>query len=127
MLETAQKSKGYLCPKKTLTLTLDSARVFNSFFKELKNQKRCRVKYVGMMHSSGLPFPVQRGPRYSFRGKIEGNDLCGLCEEDHGFFCTADLLRLDCFVLDDSERIAITELIEVVTEEAKEKKKAKDN
>ncbi|KAL0903361.1 hypothetical protein M5K25_027735 [Dendrobium thyrsiflorum] len=99
-----------------------------------------RVKYVGMMRSSGLPFPAQRGPHYGFRGKVirtfeengsskigvrfdrqivEGNDLGGLCEEDHGFFCTADLLRLDCSNGDDSERIAINELIEVVTEEAK--------
>ncbi|KAK8967529.1 Katanin p60 ATPase-containing subunit A1 [Platanthera guangdongensis] len=99
-----------------------------------------RVKFVGSTHSSGLPFPAQRGPNYGFRGKVvlafeekgsikigvrfdkqivEGNDLGGLCEQDHGFFCTADLLRLDCSVGDDSEKLAINELIEVVIEESK--------
>ncbi|XP_020579082.1 uncharacterized protein LOC110023815 [Phalaenopsis equestris] len=99
-----------------------------------------RVKYVGQMLSSGLPFPSQRGPHHGFRGKVmlafeengsskvgvrfdrqivEGNDLGGLCEEDHGFFCGADMLRLDCSGADDSERLAINELLEVVTEESK--------
>jgi len=52
-----------------------------------------------------------RGPSYGYRGKVllafeengfskvgvrfdkqipDGNDLGGLCEEDHGFFCTGD-------------------------------------
>ena len=56
-------------------------------------------------------FVVCRGPNYGYRGKVvlafeengsskvgvrfdkqipEGNDLGGLCEEDHGFFCTGD-------------------------------------
>ncbi|PKA62956.1 Katanin p60 ATPase-containing subunit A1 [Apostasia shenzhenica] len=99
-----------------------------------------RVKYVGPMHSSGLPFQAQRGPQYGYRGKVmlafedngsskvgvrfdkqiaEGNDLGGLCEEDHGFFCTADLLRLDSSGAEDSEKLAISELIEVVAEESK--------
>lgn len=54
----------------------------------------------------------KRGPAVGFRGKVvlafeengsskigvrfdrsilEGNDLGGLCEEDHGFFCAGDL------------------------------------
>ncbi|KAL0288150.1 UNVERIFIED_CONTAM: hypothetical protein Sradi_7105400 [Sesamum radiatum] len=60
------------------------------------------------------------GPTYGYRGKVvlafeengsskigvrfdraipEGNDLGGLCEEDRGFFCAADLLRLDSSAL----------------------------
>ncbi|KAI0511827.1 hypothetical protein KFK09_012459 [Dendrobium nobile] len=99
-----------------------------------------RVKYVGQMLSSGLHLPSQRGPHHGFRGKVmlafeengsskvgvrfdrqivEGNDLGGLCEEDHGFFCGADMLRLDCSGSDDSEKLAINELIEVVSEESK--------
>lgn len=62
-----------------------------------------------------------RGPTYGFRGKVllafedngsskigvrfdriipEGNDLGGLCEEDHGFFCagtTFDVQPIQCF------------------------------
>ncbi|KAL0908243.1 hypothetical protein M5K25_022728 [Dendrobium thyrsiflorum] len=97
-----------------------------------------RVEYVGTMHSSGLPFTAQRGLYYGFGGKViltfednrsskigvrfdkqivEGNDLGGICEG----FCTADLLHLDCFGLDDSARIAINELVEVVIEEAEKK------
>ncbi|KAG0470520.1 hypothetical protein HPP92_017220 [Vanilla planifolia] len=99
-----------------------------------------RVKYIGQLHSSGLPFEAQRGPSYGYRGKVmlafednvsskigvrfdkklaEGNDLGGLCEEDHGFFCTADLLRLECSGGEECERLAINELIEVVNEESK--------
>lgn len=54
-----------------------------------------------------------RGPSYGYRGKVvlsfeengaakvgvrfdksipDGNDLGGRCEEDHGFFCSGDLL-----------------------------------
>ncbi|KAJ6850697.1 uncharacterized protein M6B38_263200 [Iris pallida] len=81
-----------------------------------------------------------RGPNYGYRGKVllafeengfskigvrfdkqipEGNDLGGLCEEDHGFFCTADLLRPDHPGGEDTERVAINELIEVASEESK--------
>ncbi|KAH0458509.1 hypothetical protein IEQ34_013824 [Dendrobium chrysotoxum] len=105
-------------------------------------KKGDRVKYVRAMHSSGQPFQAQRGPHYGFNCKVimtfeenrsskigvrfdkqivEGNDLGGLCEEDHRFLYTVDLLRLDYSSPDDFERIAINELIEVVTEEAKKK------
>ncbi|KAL0389623.1 UNVERIFIED_CONTAM: ATPase family AAA domain-containing protein 1 [Sesamum calycinum] len=81
-----------------------------------------------------------RGPTYGYRGKVvlafeengsskigvrfdraipEGNDLGGLCEEDHGFFCAADLLRLDSSSADDIEKLAINELFEVASEESK--------
>ncbi|KAH0448440.1 hypothetical protein IEQ34_022240 [Dendrobium chrysotoxum] len=101
-----------------------------------------RVKYIGMMHSSGLPFPAQRGPHYSFHTKViltfkengsskigvrfdkqivEGNDLGGLCEEDHGFFYTVDLLHLDYSSPDNFERIAINEFIGVMVEEVEKK------
>ncbi|XP_073106503.1 uncharacterized protein [Elaeis guineensis] len=100
-----------------------------------------RVRYVGTVPSSGFPLQApQRGPNYGYRGKVvlafeengaskigvrfdkqipDGNDLGGLCEEDHGFFCTADLLRPDFSGGEDSERLAINELLEVVSEESK--------
>ncbi|CAL9150564.1 unnamed protein product [Musa hybrid cultivar] len=99
------------------------------------------VRYVGSMPSSGFPLQTpQRGPNYGYRGKVvlafeengsskvgvrfdkqipEGNDLGGLCEEDHGFFCTADLLRPDFSGSEDVERLAANELLEVVLEESK--------
>ncbi|WOL18573.1 hypothetical protein Cni_G27370 [Canna indica] len=99
-----------------------------------------RVKYVGPISSSNYSLQApQRGPTYGYRGKVvlafeengyskigvrfdkqipEGNDLGGLCEEDHGFFCTADLLRPDHSGGED-ERFAINELLEVVMEESK--------
>ncbi|KAM0951129.1 putative transcription factor interactor and regulator FHA-SMAD family [Dioscorea sansibarensis] len=97
-----------------------------------------RVRYVGPLHSSGFSLQTpQRGPNYGYRGKVvlafekgsskvgvrfdrqipEGNDLGGLCEEDRGFFCSADLLRLDYSGGEDMERVAINELLEVVSEE----------
>lgn len=100
-----------------------------------------RVKYVGMMESCGYPASVQsRGPTYGYRGKVllafsgnrsskvgvrfdkqipDGNNLGGLCEDDHGFFCSADSLKLDLSGAEDSERIASSELLEVVSDECK--------
>ncbi|XP_042414015.1 uncharacterized protein LOC122002771 isoform X1 [Zingiber officinale] len=100
-----------------------------------------RVKYVGSFPSSGFPLQApQRGPNYGYRGRVvlafeengsskvgvrfdkqipEGSDLGGLCEEDHGFFCAADLLRPDFSGSEDFEKLAINELLEVVTEESK--------
>ncbi|PKA58437.1 Katanin p60 ATPase-containing subunit A1 [Apostasia shenzhenica] len=99
-----------------------------------------RVKYVGPSNPMGFPH-AQRGPNYGFRGKvllafeengssklgvrfdkqiIEGNDLGGLCEDDRGFFCSADFLRLDSFGGEDTEKLAMDELIEVASEESKQ-------
>ncbi|KQJ86414.2 hypothetical protein BRADI_4g05338v3 [Brachypodium distachyon] len=43
----------------------------------------------------------------------DGNDLGGLCEEDHGFFCPVNELRPEV------ERFTTDELIEVISEESK--------
>ncbi|KAL0287748.1 UNVERIFIED_CONTAM: hypothetical protein Sradi_7117200, partial [Sesamum radiatum] len=97
-------------------------------------KKGDRVKYVGSLPSGFSPTQTPiRGPTYGYRGKVvlafeengsskigvrfdraipEGNDLGGLCEEDRGFFCAADLLRLDSSSADDIEKLAINELFE---------------
>ncbi|KAF4364478.1 hypothetical protein F8388_007055 [Cannabis sativa] len=81
------------------------------------------------------------GPSYGYRGKVvlvfegngsskigvrfdksipEGNDLGGLCEEDHGFFCYANhLARSDSSAGDDVDKLAISELFEVASNESK--------
>ncbi|XP_075075276.1 uncharacterized protein LOC107811247 [Nicotiana tabacum] len=100
-----------------------------------------RVKYVGPLQSGISPLQTPlRGPTYGYRGKVvlafedneaskigvrfdksipEGNDLGGLCEEDHGFFCAADLLRVDSSSSDDIDKLAIDELFEVASKESK--------
>ncbi|KAJ4805261.1 P-loop containing nucleoside triphosphate hydrolases superfamily protein [Rhynchospora pubera] len=99
-----------------------------------------RVKFVGTGPPPGFALPPMRGPSYGYRGRVllafedngsskigvrfdkaipDGNDLGGLCEDDHGFFCTADLLRLDYSSSDDGERLAVSELMEVISEESK--------
>ncbi|KAL8548620.1 hypothetical protein ACS0TY_007781 [Phlomoides rotata] len=103
-----------------------------------------RVKYVGSVPSGLSPTPTPttplRGPTYGYRGKVllafednisskigvrfdrtipEGNDLGGICEEDHGFFCAADFLRLESSSADDIEKLAINELFEVASTESK--------
>ncbi|CAL4982826.1 unnamed protein product [Urochloa decumbens] len=96
-----------------------------------------RVRYVGPAQPPSLS---PRGPSYGYRGRVmlafedngsskigvrfdkqipDGNDLGGLCEEDHGFFCSAELLRPDFSTGEEVERLAITELIEVISEENK--------
>ncbi|XP_010556748.1 PREDICTED: uncharacterized protein LOC104825975 [Tarenaya hassleriana] len=95
-----------------------------------------RVKFVGPSPSVALSSPQAplRGPTIGFQGKVvlafegngsskigvrfdrsipDGNDLGGLCEEDHGFFCTASSLRLDSSTSDDAEKLAINEVFEV--------------
>ncbi|XP_038997772.1 uncharacterized protein LOC120122730 [Hibiscus syriacus] len=49
----------------------------------------------------------------------EGNDLGGLCEEDHGFFCAASSLRLDSSGGDDVDKLIINEIFEVALNEIK--------
>ncbi|GMJ09177.1 hypothetical protein like AT1G02890 [Hibiscus trionum] len=105
-------------------------------------KKGDRVKFVGATSPSGLSSlqPALRGPTIGFRGKVllafeengsskigvrfdrsipEGNDLGGLCEEDHGFFCAASSLRLDSSGGDDVEKLAVNELFEVAVNESK--------
>ncbi|KAK6154195.1 hypothetical protein DH2020_013834 [Rehmannia glutinosa] len=94
------------------------------------------TKYVGTVALNCANVQVNRGPNYGYRGKVvlafeengsskigvrfdrtipEGNDLGGLCEEDHGFFCAADLLRLESSSADDVDKLAINELFEVAS------------
>ncbi|KAI3961209.1 hypothetical protein MKX01_035795 [Papaver californicum] len=101
-----------------------------------------RVKYVGSPVSRS-PYLPSRGPAYGYRGKVitpsaqesgshkvgvrfdriiqEGNDLAGLCEADHGFYCCADLLCSDNFRSDDLDKLVINELFEIVCSESKSK------
>ncbi|CAL9132680.1 unnamed protein product [Musa acuminata var. zebrina] len=95
------------------------------------------VKYVGSMQSREIPLGP-RGPNYGYRGKVilvfeenrfakvgvrfdkpipDGNNLGGLCEEDHGFFCTADSIRLDTSMDEETAKLALNELFEFVSEE----------
>ncbi|KAH6827392.1 AAA-type ATPase family protein [Perilla frutescens var. hirtella] len=104
-------------------------------------RKGDRVKFVGSV-APGFYFnqnPI-RGPTLGSRGKVvlafegngyskigvrfdkaipEGNDLGGLCEDDHGFFCPADSLRLESSSVDDVDELAINELFEVASMESK--------
>ncbi|ESQ36643.1 hypothetical protein EUTSA_v10006579mg [Eutrema salsugineum] len=99
-----------------------------------------RVKFVGPSTSSLATLPsLLRGPAIGFQGKVllafedngsskigvrfdrpiaDGNDLGGLCEEDHGFFCTASSLRLDSSSSDDADKLAINEIFEVAFNES---------
>ncbi|XP_028068784.1 uncharacterized protein LOC114271363 isoform X3 [Camellia sinensis] len=104
-------------------------------------KKGDRVKFVGSLPSGFSPLQApSRGPTYGYRGKVvlafeengsskigvrfdksipEGNNLGGFCDEDHGFFCTADVLRLDSSGTDEVDKLAINELFEVVSNESK--------
>ncbi|XP_057964873.1 uncharacterized protein LOC131155636 [Malania oleifera] len=100
-----------------------------------------RVRFVGSLPSGFSPLQApSRGPTYGYRGQIvrafeengspkfgvrfdrsipEGNNLDGLCEDNHGFYCAADLLRLESSGADDTDKLAIDELFEVVSNESK--------
>ncbi|OAY76315.1 ATPase family AAA domain-containing protein 1-A [Ananas comosus] len=113
--------------------------------KELEPYKEGdRVRYVGLQHSAGTSLKaclaICRGPNYGYRGKVllafedngsskigvrfdkkipEGNDLGGLCEKEHGFFCTADSLCLDSPGWEETEKLPFNELLEFVFEGSK--------
>ncbi|KAJ3683726.1 hypothetical protein LUZ60_013953 [Juncus effusus] len=79
-----------------------------------------------------------RGPEYGYKGKVvlafenngaskvgvrfdkqipEGNDLGGLCEKDHGFFCSQESLCLDTPGWEETDKNPMSELVEFVKEE----------
>ncbi|KHN46576.1 Spastin [Glycine soja] len=106
-------------------------------------RKGDRVKFIGSFPSavSSLPNYISRGPSYGSRGKVllafedngsskigvrfdksipDGNDLGGLCEDDHGFFCSANhLLQVDGSGGDDLDKVAINEIFEVASNQSK--------
>ncbi|XAR61325.1 Adenosinetriphosphatase [Bertholletia excelsa] len=104
-------------------------------------KKDDRVKFVGSLHPGFTSQqPTLRGPAYGFKGKVVlpfeengsskigvrfdrsipgGNNLRGLCEDNHGFFCAADSLCLDGPGNDDVDKFGINELFEVALIESK--------
>ncbi|XP_052186100.1 uncharacterized protein LOC127797326 isoform X2 [Diospyros lotus] len=101
-------------------------------------KKGDRVEFVGILPTR--PSSQQRGLSYGYKGKVilpceengsfkigvrfdipipEGNDLGGLCEAGHGFFCAADLLRLDSSSTDEVDKLAIHEFFKVATNYSK--------
>ncbi|XP_031475405.1 uncharacterized protein LOC116247374 isoform X2 [Nymphaea colorata] len=100
-----------------------------------------KVKFIGLLPSgyTSTLQPQSRGPSYGCRGKVllpfeenssskigvrfdkpisEGNNLGGICEEGHGFFCNVNDLRLEISAGEDMERLAIETLFEVVASES---------
>ncbi|KAL8054847.1 hypothetical protein ABFX02_04G019300 [Erythranthe guttata] len=121
--------------------TMPKQEISTATSKNYTFKKGDRVKFVGCMPGfSPAQTPAMRGPAYGYRGKVvlafeengsskigvrfdrtitEGNDLGGLCEEDHGFFCAADTLRLESSGADEIDKLAVNELFEVVSAESK--------
>ncbi|XP_024021965.1 uncharacterized protein LOC21389436 [Morus notabilis] len=104
-------------------------------------KKGDKVKYVGPTPGLSQHSCPLSGPSYGYRGKVllafegngsskigvrfdksipDGNDLGGLCEENHGFFCSVNhLVRLDGSGGDEFDKLAINELFEVASNESK--------
>ncbi|TYI00381.1 hypothetical protein ES332_A11G131100v1 [Gossypium tomentosum] len=121
---------------------LPKQEVSTATSKSFTFKKGDRVKFVGTTSPFGFSSlqPALRGPAIGFRGKVllafeengsskigvrfdrsipEGNDLGGLCEVDHGFFCAASSLRLEASGGDDVDKLAVNELFEVAVNESK--------
>ncbi|CAM0152001.1 unnamed protein product [Urochloa decumbens] len=98
-----------------------------------------RVEYIGDTFAL-IPRSIHIGPAYGSRGKVVlafeknqfskvgvrfnnpitfGNDLGGLCEENHGFYCHANKLRPDSSAGEEVDSVALGKLIEVISEESK--------
>ncbi|KAI4329764.1 hypothetical protein MLD38_028112 [Melastoma candidum] len=109
--------------------------------KPYKFRKGDRVRFISPIPSavcSSLP----RGPLDGYRGKVilpfednenssakvgvrfdklihEGNNLGGLCEKDHGFFCSAKSLRPESSSGEETDKLALDEIFEVVQSASK--------
>ncbi|KAL2540504.1 AAA-type ATPase family protein [Abeliophyllum distichum] len=104
-------------------------------------KKGDRVIFVGPLASAfhACPTPIS-GPTHGHTGKVvlsfeenpsskigvrfdraipDGNDLGGHCEEDHGFYCYASLLRLESSSAEYTNKLAINEFFEVASIESK--------
>ncbi|CAN6351954.1 unnamed protein product [Urochloa humidicola] len=98
-----------------------------------------RVEYTGSTVVV-IPRLIHWGPAYGSRGKVVlafeknqfskvgvrfnnnisfGNDLGGLCEKNHGFYCHAIELRPDSSAGEEIDSVALGKLIEVISEESK--------
>ncbi|XP_010069946.2 uncharacterized protein LOC104456788 isoform X1 [Eucalyptus grandis] len=108
--------------------------------KTYKFKKGDRVRFVGSAGLSSLQ-PL-RGPSDGYRGKVvlafeenendaakvgvrfdkpilEGNNLGEHCEKDHGFFCSANSLRLESSGGEETDSLAIDEIFEVALSASK--------
>lgn len=108
--------------------------------KTYKFKKGDRVRFVGSAGLSALQ-PL-RGPSDGYRGRVvlafeenendaakigvrfdkavlEGNDLGGHCEKEHGFFCSANSLRLESSGGEETDGLAIDEIFEVALNASK--------
>ncbi|XP_040385378.1 uncharacterized protein LOC102699647 [Oryza brachyantha] len=116
------------CSTKPDSLTATSKHIF---------REGDRVKYIGQIQRACLD--TQRGPTKGCQGRVmltfennisskigirfdkqipNGNDLGGLCEADHGFFCPAAELRLDSGT-SEVNNLALEGLIEIILDESK--------
>ncbi|KAH7415516.1 hypothetical protein KP509_14G049600 [Ceratopteris richardii] len=100
-----------------------------------------RVKFTGpsVANAPFQSYICSRGPSVGARGKVvltfeenpskvgvrfdkpiaDGNNLGGICEDDHGFFCNAGELKLEGGYSEDLEKLVTDVLFEVVTDESK--------
>lgn len=120
---------------------LDIAAVFGTSASKRILKKGDRVKFIGPNVASVAfqNYVCSRGPSIGARGKVlltfdenpskvgvrfdkaisDGNNLGGICEDDHGFFCNASELRMEGGYSEDLEKLVTDVLFEVVTAESK--------
>ncbi|KAJ6680180.1 AAA ATPASE putative-RELATED [Salix purpurea] len=137
--ESSKSERVSVFAKRAVQAALQSKKPTSSVEADITGD---RVKFVGSSLASAISSlqPPLKGPTIGLRGKVvlafegndsskigvrfdrsipEGNDLGGRCEEDHGFYCTANSLRLDSSGGEDLDRLAINELFEVALNESK--------
>ncbi|KAG6748480.1 hypothetical protein POTOM_048403 [Populus tomentosa] len=137
--ESSKSERVSVFAKRAVQAALQSKKPTSSVEADITGD---RVKFVGASLASAISSlqPPLKGPTIGLRGKVvlafegndsskigvrfdrsipEGNDLGGRCEEDHGFYCTANSLRLDISGGEDVDRLAINELFEVALNESK--------
>lgn len=120
---------------------LDIASVFGTTTSKRILKKGDRVKFIGPNVASVAfqNYVCSRGPSIGARGKVlltfdenpskvgvrfdkaisDGNNLGGMCEDDHGFFCNASELRMEGGYSEDLEKLVTDVLFEVVAAENK--------
>ncbi|KAI4326463.1 hypothetical protein MLD38_031776 [Melastoma candidum] len=105
--------------------------------KPYKFRKGDRVRFISPIPSAVSTAQPSRGPLDGYRGKVilpfeenengsakvgvrfdktihEGNNLGGLCEKEHGFFCSANSLQPESSTGEETDKLALDEIFEVV-------------
>ncbi|KAL2492264.1 AAA-type ATPase family protein [Abeliophyllum distichum] len=138
--EISNSSSAHLASEPQEELETDNMPTSSGAAKKTLFKFGDRVRFIGPA-SGGLYSSSARGPTPGMRGKVllpfennpvskigirfdrpipDGVDFGGLCDNGHGFFCSANELRLDTSGVEDLDNLLINTMFETVFDESRD-------